>query len=521
MRAVSARSAVTGFSLLAFGIILLRTAWISDLAYLTIRTVEHAASGYGPRWNIAERVQVDDHPLWLALLLVGRLTIGGSYVATMAVSVACSLAGVWMLLRQAASDETTVFVAAAASLSPLFVAFSTSGLETPLLHLLVAGVVVVAFGAERSGPRPMLLGVFAGLALLTRWTTVWLVAPILLAALRHVEWRARARAMAIAVVPSLTWLVWSVWYYGTIGPIGWMADRSAGPLWRDRIDLGTRFLAESAREDPLLATIVVVGLAAGWGIRGAGRAVVVGSVLFVVWLIAMGGSPMAGRDLTGIFVAAILLLARRLNAATPRLAAAAVCGVVAVSVLAPTQTFASDARYGAAFRRTARTHDARAEDYQATGLLLAVRGGLMPQHPEATRARQLAGAGERVATTSKPGFFGAAAGPGVYVLESGRHGRSPAGAAAAGCWRPLVVGSGAARAGWLSCESPGSRQRRRRGTARAALRRRAPRHARSVDASQPHRDHVAAGRHRRRARARVLVRPRAPDTRGREGRRRR
>src|SRR5262245_9291823 len=51
-----------------FAVVLARTAWVADSAYLTFRTIDNLINGYGLRWNIAERVQVFTHPLWLALL---------------------------------------------------------------------------------------------------------------------------------------------------------------------------------------------------------------------------------------------------------------------------------------------------------------------------------------------------------------------------------------------------------------------------------------------------------------------
>ena len=79
-----------GLALLA--ILLLRTAWVSDEAYLTLRSVEHAASDFGLRWNVSDRVQVYDSPLWMLVLLAGRLLTGDTYYTTIGISIAASLA---------------------------------------------------------------------------------------------------------------------------------------------------------------------------------------------------------------------------------------------------------------------------------------------------------------------------------------------------------------------------------------------------------------------------------------------
>ena len=51
-----------------FTIVLVRTAWMHDDAYITLRTVDNLVSGFGPRWNVSERVQAYTHPLWMFLL---------------------------------------------------------------------------------------------------------------------------------------------------------------------------------------------------------------------------------------------------------------------------------------------------------------------------------------------------------------------------------------------------------------------------------------------------------------------
>ena len=61
-----------------FLVVLVRTAWLSELSYLTLRTIEHAATGHGLRWNVSERVQVFDHPAWMGILLAGRVITGES-----------------------------------------------------------------------------------------------------------------------------------------------------------------------------------------------------------------------------------------------------------------------------------------------------------------------------------------------------------------------------------------------------------------------------------------------------------
>src|SRR4051794_22443998 len=120
-----------------FLVVLIRTAWLSELSYLTLRTIEHAATGHGLRWNASERVQVFDHPLWLLLLLAGRIITGESYFTTFVISLALSAAMAVLVIRSAPRSEGIVLGTLLLSSSWAIVTYSTSGLEGPLAHLLV------------------------------------------------------------------------------------------------------------------------------------------------------------------------------------------------------------------------------------------------------------------------------------------------------------------------------------------------------------------------------------------------
>ena len=53
----------SGLALLWFAGCVLCAAWVADDAFITLRTVDNLLAGYGPRWNVVERVQTYTHPL--------------------------------------------------------------------------------------------------------------------------------------------------------------------------------------------------------------------------------------------------------------------------------------------------------------------------------------------------------------------------------------------------------------------------------------------------------------------------
>ena len=122
-----------------FTIVLVRTAWMHDDAYITLRTVDNLVSGFGPRWNVSERVQAYTHPLWMFLLALPYSVTREAYFTPLVLSILVSAAAMWLFVSRLALSSGAVLVGASVFIfSKAFVEFSTSGLENPLTHLLLA-----------------------------------------------------------------------------------------------------------------------------------------------------------------------------------------------------------------------------------------------------------------------------------------------------------------------------------------------------------------------------------------------
>ncbi len=85
------RFAVIGALAALFLLVLVRTAWVCDDAFITFRTVDNWLNGYGLRWNVAERVQSFTHPLWMLLYAVPYAVSGDPYLTSIWLSIAVSL----------------------------------------------------------------------------------------------------------------------------------------------------------------------------------------------------------------------------------------------------------------------------------------------------------------------------------------------------------------------------------------------------------------------------------------------
>ena len=210
-----------------FLVVLARTAWVSDDAYITFRTIDNFIHGYGLRWNIAERVQSFTHPLWLFLLMPFVAAVGNPYVAALAVSALVSTAAVVVIVLPVRHDVSRAsLLLAVLVLSKAFTDYSTSGLENPLSHLLLALLLWLVASPASTPRRALGAGLLVGLIGLTRLDLLLLAGPIGLASLH--DWRRTLKPFIAGLVPLAGWEIFSVIYYGVPFPT------RPTPSWRPR-----------------------------------------------------------------------------------------------------------------------------------------------------------------------------------------------------------------------------------------------------------------------------------------------
>lgn len=295
---------------------LARSAWLTDDAQITFRTVLNWLHGYGPRFNVEERVQAYTHPLWFLLLAAGTYLFDNVFVVAIALASACTLAVVGLTATKLARDPWLgALVGLALLLSKAFVDFATSGLENPLLHVMLVVLTLVAMRLERRGSDRdrVLVAFLAGLVYLVRADATLLVAPLL----ALVAWGARRRpktlaAMALAwALPVLAWTSFSLVYYGFPFPNTAYAKLGTGISKREKFVQGLRYVLDSFGRDavtlPLVAGAIVVGVRA----RALDRALALGMVAYLSFVVVVGGDFMSGRFFTAPLVLAAAIFARR------------------------------------------------------------------------------------------------------------------------------------------------------------------------------------------------------------------
>lgn len=304
---------------------LLHIAWIGDDAAITLRTVLNLNYGYGPVYNIAERVQAYSHPLWFISIAFAHLFARNVVLVTYVLSIATSMAVMWLVITKVAPSLMCACVAAGLLLvSKAYVDFSASGLENPLSHLVLVATFIAAARVinERSERWYRLLLLLGSLSYLTRPDLVLFYIPVALYVtyVYRPGWWNFIKWSFIAAIPCLVWTLFTLFYYGLPVPNTALAKLSGGLPLVKRIAQGGKYFRESFATDPVtLLTIsfaIIVGL-----IRSAfDRSLVIGIVLYLLYVLSIGGDFMSGRFFTGAFIVSVVIISR-LDRLVPRAAA--------------------------------------------------------------------------------------------------------------------------------------------------------------------------------------------------------
>jgi arabinofuranosyltransferase len=399
-----------------FVVIVLRTAWVCDDAFITFRTIENFLGGDGLRWNVAERVQVYTHPLWLFLLAGVSAVTRELYLTTIVVSVVLSVAAVLIMAGRIATAALPALVGVMAlTLSKAFTDYSTSGLENPLTHLLLASFALVYFVPAPGRREVFWLSLLAALLALTRLDALLLVAPALAVKL----WRVRAfRELALGSIPLIAWEVLSLVYYGFLLPNTAYAKLITGLPHGTLAGRGLFYIAQTLQNDPLTLVILAAGLLTPLVMRAWSLLpLVLGGWLYIAYVVSIGGDFMLGRFLAAPFLIAVILLVRQpLNKPTSLILLAL---VLVIGLLATRCPLRSGEKYGSDFNATGLhgLDDERAFYYPWTGLLVHANRPRILEHKFAAAGLAARLCREPTARRDSIGMFGFFAGRKVPVVD--------------------------------------------------------------------------------------------------------
>ena len=383
---------------------LIRTAWISDDAAITLRCVLNLLHGYGATFNIDERVQPYTHPLWFLIISALSVLTRNVFASTFVLSIAVSMTSLRLLLTRVAQNFWAgVLAASMLLLSKAYVDFSTSGLENPLAHLLILAAVLSATSA-------ITFFLICSLVYLTRPDLLVLLVPLgLLVVTQYREAPRRlVQAVAIGAIPAVAWTLFSLYYYGFPFPNTAYAKLGAGIPIIERVIQGGTYLLDSAMRDYVTVPFVIVGMAIGFRGSLLDKALACGSLLYLAFVVSTGGDFMSGRFLTvPLLVAAIIVSRSPLSIRRVQVAAVAF-GVLALATI--NVTVLSGPGYSDSTIGDNGISDERAYYFQRYGLVAAPKG-TFAQPAWDLRERSVS------IVCGNLGFTGIAGGPAAHLID--------------------------------------------------------------------------------------------------------
>jgi arabinofuranosyltransferase len=309
---------IFSFLLAIFFIELIRTAWISDDAAITLRSVLNFTNGYGPNFNIGERVQAYTHPLWFLLISVISKINSSVFYTTFFLSISLSIFAFYLVfIRVAIKTEGAIIACATLLLSKSYLDYSTSGLENPLSHLLIILVFLLGLRViEKYSTKTLsvLSGYFFSCSLLylSRPDLLLIFFPLTLLIFYEskVNKSILGKAILIGAIPAVAWTAFSLFYYGFPFSNTAYAKLGTGIPLGDRIIQGIRYFLDSISRDPLTIVAIFFGTLSGFSNTKTDKALSLGLISYIAYVVGIGGDFMSGRFLTAPLLVATILIAR-------------------------------------------------------------------------------------------------------------------------------------------------------------------------------------------------------------------
>ena len=408
-----------------FAVLMIRTAWLSDDAYISFRSAYNLITGHGLTWNPAERVQAFTNPLWTMIFSAFLAVNHDAYYSGLALGMLVSTAVFYLFMRFAGSKKTGMLLAASALIfSKAFIDFSTSGLETPLSNLIFVLFFMLYVSEGMSARKVFYLSLTAAAGCLNRLDASLLYVFPLLQAMTELGWARAAAPVLLGFTPLVFWEAFSLIYYGFPFPNTFYAKLNMNWSVSAFIRQGFNYLVNSLKWDPATIPLIAAGIA-GAVVSGNRKLFMAaaGITAYLLYILRIGGDFMSGRFLVLPFTASVLvLLSKDLDKyGRLRIALAVIAALAGMSgKYSPVFSGASCTPH---HFDTGWVTDERAFYYHNSGLLRAVNyPGEMPAGRVAELGRELRSGKvsvyDRTLVYGKIGYLGYLAGPDIFIVDN-------------------------------------------------------------------------------------------------------
>lgn len=420
-----------------FSYIWLLSAWISDDAYISFRTVDNFIHGFGLTWNSIERVQSFTNPFWVFAVTIMYLIIPDIYFASLLLSFLLSLLSILiglLILKNYPPTSKVVFILSLLS-SRAFIDYTSSGLENPLTVALISIFLLIFLTFDNCSiqKRTLLITFLSALLFFNRIDSIIMILPSVIYSTfvyfkknnSNKKWIHKLLLLFIVLMPAWLWLVFSLIYYGFPLPNTAYAKLFINDSLSEKIQQGFYYFNNSWNYDFITQVIIVSAILFGFSLIRRNFKITLlamGLCLQYIYILYTGGDFMAGRFFSAPFFLATITFvfsAKYLKRSTLILTLT-FWALIVYNIEKPHAPYKNDITY------------AQEWDYEKNNGIADERGFYFPYSsllkqlkkreevpPWVTESLELKDSSEQVivAEYAAIGFLGYAAGPKKYIVD--------------------------------------------------------------------------------------------------------
>lgn len=404
------------------------SAWLCDDSYITFRTVDNFINGYGLTWNINERVQAYTHPLWMFLLSFFYFLTGEPFFTSIILSIVLSLFTIYILAFKISSEfYSIILVLIALIFSKAFVDYSTSGLENPFSHLIIVLYFFIYLKKENDNKKLFYLALTVSAATLNRMDLILLLLPPLIFTAVKTEKFKSIKFIIAGFTPLVLWLLFSLFYYGFPFPNTAYAKLNHGISNVELIEQGLYYFLNSFYLDPLTLPVILLGLVIPFFIKRKFLfPITIGLILYLLYIIKIGGDFMSGRYFSVPFLVSLIILSQIVI--KKKVFLSGIILIIILGLMSPYPTILYGADYGLGPKivkgfkvgpRIFATFDNGIADerlfyYQFTGIL---NYNKLEKHQWIKKALKIKNEKQTPFVYTIAGIFGYYAGPDIHIID--------------------------------------------------------------------------------------------------------
>jgi arabinofuranosyltransferase len=305
-------------------------------------------------------------------------------------------------------------------LSEAFVDFSTSGLENPASHFLIVFFVFYFLSKTQGFENKdvFVLGLLSSLAILNRIDSLLLFMPALIYIVLQKRLK-NFRFLLVSFLPIVLWELFSIIYYGFPFPNTAYAKLNTGISSSLLIKQGGIYFLDSLEQDPITLITLFLGITlALWFGKAQEKVLSIGAILYLLYIVKIGGDFMSGRFFTMPLLLSVILVLNILKITSTITKVSFASLVLLLGFSSPNANFLSVRLEKAvdSLERTGITNERALYD-EATGLLNQLKGNGLSNDYAMQRGLKLRARGNGVVEITNAGIIAYYAGPKIHILD--------------------------------------------------------------------------------------------------------